>query len=205
MDALISHSPRGECGLKYMFSSNCMSPAESLPARGVWIEMWIQRPIYWCSPVTPREGSVDWNRPSSTSWMRSGTSLPARGVWIEMISGIYVNHFDSVTPREGSVDWNLMVAYYAGAEWVTPREGSVDWNLPIRYTFPHLSHVTPREGSVDWNPSISMIGLNSRGHSPRGECGLKYMYFHGRNQLNSHSPRGECGLKCNNARCAYWY
>ena len=34
------HSPQGECGLKYDFARQIIVFGESLPARGVWIEIW---------------------------------------------------------------------------------------------------------------------------------------------------------------------
>ena len=54
---------------------------ESLPARGVWIEMQ--------------------NRSCESA---SGSSLPARGVWIEIFAESVAGQVDAVTPRKGSVD-----------------------------------------------------------------------------------------------------
>ena len=56
----MSHSPQGECGLKCMGFHDRLGLAESLPARGVWIEMLVlQRLVLVDSCVTPRKGSVD--------------------------------------------------------------------------------------------------------------------------------------------------
>ena len=55
-----SHSPRGECGLKY--GSNSAGKeihTTSLPARGVWIEIRLGQACRLGHCVTPREGSVD--------------------------------------------------------------------------------------------------------------------------------------------------
>ena len=54
-------SPQGECGLKWQCRVDGEALGESLPARGVWIE------IVQCEYVLPAE-----------------LSLPARGVWIEI-------------------------------------------------------------------------------------------------------------------------
>ena len=53
------HSPQGECGLKYVVLRQAEAAVESLPARGVWIEIpsrGMNRPA---TAVTPRKGSVD--------------------------------------------------------------------------------------------------------------------------------------------------
>ena len=40
-----SHSPQGECGLKFLYSKVYDDDLESLPARGVWIEIRYRVPI----------------------------------------------------------------------------------------------------------------------------------------------------------------
>ena len=74
-------SPRGECGLKSEDFAGLYSAEESLPSRGVWIEM-ISRRI-------SRSGS---------------SSLPSRGVWIEMLSNASMSSWRIVAPLAGSVD-----------------------------------------------------------------------------------------------------
>ena len=76
----------------------------SLPARGVWIEIYLilryTQPVQVSLPargvwieILDRLYSCDLN-----------TSLPARGVWIEIYSQFHEEEALSVTPREGSVD-----------------------------------------------------------------------------------------------------
>ena len=57
-----SHSPCGECGLKYTIPELMDKLQLSLPMRGVWIE------IIVCKPSRQRF-----------------LSLPMRGVWIEIL------------------------------------------------------------------------------------------------------------------------
>ena len=38
-------------------------------------------------------------------------------------------------------------------------------------------------------------GNRNRGHSPQGECGLKFQDAADFGQADGHSPQGECGLK----------
>ena len=37
----------------------------------------------------------------------------------------------------------------------------------------------------------------AKGHSPQGECGLKFLCSMEEHYESSHSPQGECGLKYN--------
>ena len=53
------HSPCGECGLKYDNYGNTATIKESLPMRGVWIEMIDGMANGIKSAVTPHAGSVD--------------------------------------------------------------------------------------------------------------------------------------------------
>ena len=55
---------------------------ESLPARGVWIEMKV---LDYC-------------------WTHYCQSLPARGVWIEILMVMPLCFWSLVAPRKGSVD-----------------------------------------------------------------------------------------------------
>ena len=54
-----SHSPHGECGLKYRRREGGGISGPSLPAWGVWIEIVMIVERGSVSSVTPRMGSVD--------------------------------------------------------------------------------------------------------------------------------------------------
>ena len=53
------HSPQGECGLKSLKPDHILKGIESLPARGVWIEIDCRKVSGLPVAVTPRKGSVD--------------------------------------------------------------------------------------------------------------------------------------------------
>ena len=54
------HSPHGECGLKWEYEDTGLTPEQSLPAWGVWIEIpAVAAPLSPAVAVTPRMGSVD--------------------------------------------------------------------------------------------------------------------------------------------------
>ena len=59
MLVLQSHSPQGECGLKLVKLVDSLVCSQSLPARGVWIEMDTAFVHLLTPDVTPRKGSVD--------------------------------------------------------------------------------------------------------------------------------------------------
>ena len=81
IDRAASHSPQGECGLKFRRSGGDRRQPVSLPARGVWIEIKL-----------------------ASAGSDPAKSLPARGVWIEMEFERMALENDFVTPRKGSVD-----------------------------------------------------------------------------------------------------
>ena len=55
-----SHSPHGECGLKYnSFAAFAATRIKSLPTRGVWIEIYDRGKTLVPVAVTPHTGSVD--------------------------------------------------------------------------------------------------------------------------------------------------
>ena len=127
MRALPSHSPHGECGLKFGRSSVQTNRRKSLPAWGVRVEML-----------------------SSSASPPSQWSLPAWGVRVEMAS--------SATQR-------LMATSLPA------------WGVRVEICF----------GSTS--------SSRGRGHSPHGECGLKFARQADRRRGLRHSPHGECGLK----------
>ena len=78
-------SPQGECGLKCCGVRSPIDFVQSLPARGVWIE------ISWQAVLAARHGLL----PARGVWIEIimkpknltfDESLPARGVWIEIIN-----------------------------------------------------------------------------------------------------------------------
>ncbi len=75
----------------------------SLPARGVWIEMG-QVTIFtsFCSSLPARGVWIEMT--SSAGPTAVTASLPARGVWIEIRNSRKNHRHPTVTPREGSVD-----------------------------------------------------------------------------------------------------
>ena len=123
------HSPRGECGLKYRSGEKAdWKLRQSLPARGVWVEMAHFVGERLPDSVTPREGSVGWNHVSLSIELNLYSSLPARGVWVEIWPVHKRKGYRKVTPREGSVGWNRLLSISWMRFGVTPREGSVGWN-----------------------------------------------------------------------------
>ena len=74
-------SPHGERGLKYENWYTVYMNAESLPARGAWIEISLQRKL-----------------------ILGIRSLPARGAWIEIPYNAAGKYYNIVAPRTGSVD-----------------------------------------------------------------------------------------------------
>ena len=78
----LSHSLRGECGLKYSIGKEVPDSGRSLSARRVWIEI----------------GST------ISSVIASSMSLSARRVWIEIDDAYLMETFDRVTLCEESVD-----------------------------------------------------------------------------------------------------
>ena len=124
---LQSHSPQGECGLKLVKLVDSLVCSQSLPARGVWIEIswpWNrQRQASRHSPqgecglklieieaTARKDGS---HSPQGECGLKYDPlrhhggdveSLPARGVWIEMDTAFVHLLTPDVTPRKGSVD-----------------------------------------------------------------------------------------------------
>ena len=75
-------SPCGERGLKWLAISEWLEKRVSLPVRGAWIEILLQRRVL----QDKRE------------------SLPVRGAWIEIIHDRICGRTIVVAPRAGSVD-----------------------------------------------------------------------------------------------------
>ena len=78
---LRSRSPCGERGLKYSFHQLSSSVPKSLPVRGAWIEIYLNK---------ERE--------------QHAASLPVRGAWIEIPANFRADWHCAVAPRAGSVD-----------------------------------------------------------------------------------------------------
>ena len=77
---------------------------ESLPARGVWIEIYT---LYWPAVGQIRhspqgECGLKCHRSAGRDALHG--SLPARGVWIEIEAAAALSEAFAVTPRKGSVD-----------------------------------------------------------------------------------------------------
>ena len=79
-------------------------PVRSLPARGVWIEIrrsWSNR----CRrPRHSPQGECGLKYDVACDPLRCLVSLPARGVWIEIVCFRRFRRGAVVTPRKGSVD-----------------------------------------------------------------------------------------------------
>ena len=99
-----SHSPHGECGLKYGIGMIISGSTLSLPTRGVWIEigmLWLNLMPY---PSLPTRGVWIEIHPSFAP-MPDAQSLPTRGVWIEINTHTQLGAGRyPVTPHTGSVD-----------------------------------------------------------------------------------------------------
>ena len=103
MAADFGHSPQGECGLKFDIPRVFVNVVWSLPARGVWIE--IYSPTYCQARAghSPQgECGLKFLTPPGITHAKE--SLPARGVWIEMFHRRNGMRARGVTPRKGSVD-----------------------------------------------------------------------------------------------------
>ncbi len=76
---------------------------ESLPARGVWIEIVNMRSHYENQSSLPARGV--WIEITEMEQQENRLqSLPARGVWIEISNFSYFSYVAKVAPRKGSVD-----------------------------------------------------------------------------------------------------
>ena len=78
-------SPHGERGLKLPVSLTLTMPGLSLPSRGAWIEIYIEKLSYHVSLSLPSRGA--WIEIGPVFQCRqSFRSLPSRGAWIEIAS-----------------------------------------------------------------------------------------------------------------------
>ena len=143
------HSPQGECGLKSIRRYNTYDHGLSLPARGVWIEIWsVGHPAdqdgslpargVWIEMIRHacQLAQADGHSPQGECglkfrvgfvYLRRSVSLPARGVWIEMLQV----HRPGPRPDSHSPqgECGLKSPSLVGAKeefQVTPRKGSVD-------------------------------------------------------------------------------
>ena len=126
MSHFCGRSPQGECGLKYCVSLVLSCACQSLPARGVWIEItvtllivtpdWSRSPQGECG-LKFRDRQTAAERDSRSpqgecglkllvvgGFQQADGSLPARGVWIEIIARPLSGLLRTVAPRKGSVD-----------------------------------------------------------------------------------------------------
>ena len=81
-----SRSPHGERGLKYKKCAVCGRKAESLPARGAWVEIAMAvLAVALASRRSPhRERGLKSFFVHALDLCRA--SLPARGAWVEMLN-----------------------------------------------------------------------------------------------------------------------
>ena len=100
----LRHSPQGECGLKFHTHIDDLVEGLSLPARGVWIEIFQVWSVFRIGLRHSPQGECGLKYIGLVSFVDCLLSLPARGVWIEIYA--IVDHSDGVyvTPRKGSVD-----------------------------------------------------------------------------------------------------
>ena len=97
-------SPHGEHGLKLAGMLLTTQAAESLPARGAWIEI----------PKIGGMCKMKKSLPARGAWIeitygllfqcQFSRSLPARGAWIEITTGTMTARETTVAPRTGSMD-----------------------------------------------------------------------------------------------------
>ena len=145
---------------------------QSLPARGVWIEICCGRAARRRVPSRSPQGECGLKYDGHASRASSPWSLPARGVWIEIPSTTTRRSSRPVAPRKGSVDWN-----------------DYDGTDPNK-----LTGRSP-QGECGLKCCAACPSCRRDGRSPQGECGLKYAKRNNRAQLFGRSPQGECGLK----------
>ena len=122
---MLSRSPQGEYGLKSRKGDTGFSSGSSLPARGVWIEIFHSAPGSFEQLSLPARGvwieiQIDGvytadivSLPARGVWIEIvyrimecllSQSLPARGVWIEIGEKSKSKKEFTVAPRKGSVD-----------------------------------------------------------------------------------------------------
>ena len=96
-------SPQGERGLKSTLPTGILVNAESLPARGAWIEIPRRRENPPLVVSLPARGA--WIEIAGRGrYLLVPQSLPARGAWIEIAGLCYRYYPSGVAPRKGSVD-----------------------------------------------------------------------------------------------------
>ena len=153
--SIASHSPRGECGLKFPTTKTIWWKAYCHSPRG---ECGLKyRSFCFTSSFLLRHSprgecglkltTFDWKE--YLNW-----SLPARGVRIEILLNIMEAAPDRVTPREGSVDWNKCT--------LCSRKTRVWRHSPWGEC-----------GLKFWKQGLCADHWR---HSSRGECGLKLLW-----------------------------
>ena len=120
------HSPCGECGLKYVWAMAHGYRDESLPMRGVWIEMHlVEHNLHIGNRHSPC-GECGLKLLPQMSYQPSFQSLPMRGVWIEIPPNIIWHApFKSLPMRGVWIEISGAVARRY-CRYVTPHAGSVD-------------------------------------------------------------------------------
>ena len=78
-------SPHGECGLKFMISSSTARSKQSLPAWGVWIEIFYPLLTHTRPASRSPHGECGLKYGYKGNQSLVETSLPAWGVWIEIV------------------------------------------------------------------------------------------------------------------------
>ena len=77
-------SPHGECGLKYILSEPSIEALGSLPAWGVWIEMYVKGGGERENTRRSPHGECGLKCVLDVGARSDRSSLPAWGVWIEI-------------------------------------------------------------------------------------------------------------------------
>ena len=98
-------SPRGERGLKYIYSIRTHAREEaSLPSRGAWIEISSEElPWRRTTGRSPR-GERGLKSAGVPAGLPRHVSLPSRGAWIEILTDALGKNELEVAPLAGSVD-----------------------------------------------------------------------------------------------------
>ena len=194
-----------------------MTPLESLPSRGAWIEMhairqvnralkslpsrgaWIEIGCPGCSasrrPVAPLAGSVDRNIIPHLRQNKSPRSLPSRGAWIE-IAYFQRKISDSALslPSRGAwIEICLPRSYLYPAPSLPSRGAWIEITCS-RVGPRRAARVAPLAGSVDRNPHGSGRVIGRKAVAPlAGSVDRNSCCFLGTCLVYRRSPRGERG------------
>ena len=191
-----SHSPHGECGLKYLIGPDYPQELDmSLPAWGVRVEIWTRLRRLPPTRSLPAWGVRVEIRNSLISLAMSLRSLPAWGVRVEMRRSLRC----AATTRRHSPHGECGLKYQARL-----RKVRSPWSLPawgVRVEINRQScERAPQESLPAWGVRVEISQSRTgmpwlKCHSPHGECGLKSGSCRAPSTNRGHSPHGECGLK----------